>query len=323
MNTTMPYARIPYVDKPLSRIVYGTPGPMTENKDCFELLDAVFAAGINVFDSAASYGEAEASLGRWIQARKLRDQVVILTKGANPNDYRNRVTEHDILSDIEDSFAKLQTDYIDIYILHRDDPSVPVGPIVELLNKLHREGRIGAFGGSNWTLERVKAANAYAQEHGLVPFNVCSPAYSLAECIGDPWGGSVTISGDKNKDYRDWLQAQNMPIFTYSSLARGFLSGKLKSTDTDLERAKQILFWGTIEDYAYPVNYKRLARAEQLAAKKNMDVSQIAYAWLLQQPLNIFGITTPSSPAHLQKTIEALSVELTEEERQWLNFEQE
>ena len=81
-----------------------------------------------------------------------------------------------------------------------------VGPIVELLNKLHQKGKIGAFGGSNWTLKRILEANQYAEEHHLIPFTVCSPSFSLAECIGDPWGGSVTISGEKNRDFRTWLK---------------------------------------------------------------------------------------------------------------------
>lgn len=319
MSGKMKYQNIPYVDKPLSRVVYGTAtAPMQANQDVFELLDAVFQAGINVFDTAALYQDAEASLGRWVKSRQLRDKVIILTKGANPNRYRNRLTVYDIMSDIEDSFAKLQTDYIDIYILHRDNPAVPVGPIVELLNKLHQEGRIGAFGGSNWTLERTKEANAYAAEHGLVPFTVCSPSYSLAECIGDPWGGSVTISGDKNREFRAWLQEQNMPIFTYSSLGRGFFSGRLTSGDAD--RAEELIGPGAGE-YAFPINFEKLKRAEKMAADKNVSVSQIAFAWLTHQPLNIFAVTSPGSPKHIQETIDSLQLELTEQEMKWLNKE--
>ena len=318
MKKNMLYKNIQYVNKPLSAIVFGTIKPMSLNEDVFDLLDAVYEAGINVFDTGASYGEAEASLGRWIKARHLRDDVVILTKGANPSQYRNRLTEFDIMHDMEDSFAKLMTDYIDLYILHRDDPAVPVGPIVELLNKLHREGRIGAFGGSNWSLERTKAANQYAFDHNLIPFTVCSPSYSLAECIGDPWGGSVTISGDQNRDFRDWLRANNFPVFAYSSLARGFLSGKLKSTESD--QAKAIIGFAA-DEYGFPVNYEKLRRAEQLAAKYGVTVSQIAYSWVTHQDLNIFAITAPSSVEHLRKTVDALSLQLTGEEMRWLNIE--
>lgn len=316
----MKYGRIPYVNKPLSRIVFGTYiKPMIEDKDVFELLDEIYyEAGVNVFDSAACYGEAEASLGRWVKARDLREKIVILTKGANTSKYRHRLTEHDIMTDIEDSFAKLQTDFIDIYILHRDNPDVPVGPIVELLNKLHLQGRIGAFGGSNWTLERTKDANSYANEHGLIPFSVCSPSFSLAECIGDPWGGSVTISGPKHKDYRDYLKTLNIPVFSYSSLARGFLSGKLKSSDE--KKAKDIIGYAA-DEYGYPVNYEKLERAEEMAAEKNASVSEIALSWLMHQELNIYAITSPSSTEHIRSTTRALDIPLTETELKWLNLE--
>ncbi len=316
----MKYGRIPYVNKPLSRIVFGTYiKPMIEDKDVFELLDEIYyEAGVNVFDSAACYGEAEASLGRWVKARDLREKIVILTKGANTSKYRHRLTEHDIMTDIEDSFAKLQTDFIDIYILHRDNPDVPVGPIVELLNKLHLQGRIGAFGGSNWILERTKDANSYANEHGLIPFSVCSPSFSLAECIGDPWGGSVTISGPKHKDYRDYLKTLNIPVFSYSSLARGFLSGKLKSSDE--KKAKDIIGYAA-DEYGYPVNYEKLERAEEMAAEKNASVSEIALSWLMHQELNIYAITSPSSTEHIRSTTRALDIPLTETELKWLNLE--
>jgi len=320
MQSKMIYTRIPYVNKDLSKVVFGTVDAMTRNKDCFELLDAVYAAGINTFDTAAAYGDAEASLGRWIKARNLRDDIVILTKGANPSNFRKRLTEYDILSDISDSFAKLQTNYVDLYILHRDDPSVPVGPIVELLNKLHHQGKIGAFGGSNWTLKRTQAANEYAAVHGLVPFSVCSPSYSLADCIGDPWGGSVTISGEKNSPFRDWLKKEKMPVFAYSSLSRGFMSGKIKSNQA--ERAKEILGFAA-DEYAYPINFEKLKRAEKLAEEKQASVSQIAYSWLMHQDLNVFGITATESVKHIQSTIDALQLPLSNKEILWLNKERD
>jgi aryl-alcohol dehydrogenase-like predicted oxidoreductase len=317
----MKYSEIKYVEKPLSRIVFGTDrAKMMANEDEFELLDAVYEAGITVFDTAACYGESEASLGRWIKARGLRDKVVLLTKGANPDNNRNRLTQQDIMSDIETSFARLQTDYIDIYVLHRDDPSVPVGPIVELLNALHNDGRIGAFGGSNWTLGRTLEANAYAEKNGLIPFSVCSPSFGLAECIGDPWGGSVTISGPANKDFRAYLKKSWMPVFSYSSLGRGFFSGRLKSTDAG--RAKEIIGFGA-DEYGFPVNFEKLRRAEIMAKEKNATVSQLAFAWLMQQDLNIFGVTKPGSARHIAETIAALYIPLTEEEKKWLNNREE
>ena len=319
MKDKMQYGSIPYVDKPVSRIVYGTDRPkMMNDEDEFELLDMVFEHGVTTFDTAAAYGEAEASLGRWISKRGIRDKVVILTKGVNPSDYRQRLTDFDLKYDIENSFARLQTDYIDIYILHRDDPAKPVGPIVELLNEYHDKGRIGAFGGSNWTRERTEEANAYAAAHGLIPLTVCSPSFGLAECIGDPWGGSVTLSGPDKKEWREELRRTQMPVFSYSSLGRGFFSGKLKSNQADI--AHEIISFAA-DEYGYPVNYEKLRRAEIMAREKSLTVSQIAYAWLMQQGLNVYGITKPGSQKHLEETIMALDIKFTEEELIYLNNE--
>jgi aryl-alcohol dehydrogenase-like predicted oxidoreductase len=315
----MEYRNIPNIEKPLSRIVMGTLNPMTHNEDCFEMLDAVYETGINVFDTAAAYGDAEASLGRWIRSRGLRDKVVILTKGANSTAFRSRCHPFDILSDIHSSFAKLGTDYIDVYILHRDDSAVPVEDIIVTLDRLHKEGRIGIYGGSNWSMMRTMAANEYAVAHGLMPFMVCSPSYSLVECIGDPFGGSVTISGEANRSFRQWLRAQNMAVFAYSSLGRGFLSGKIKSWE--FSRVKEVLGDWTAGEYAYPVNFDRLKRAEHLAEEKGVAVSQIAYAWLMAQDLNVFGLTAPGTKEHLRQIVEALNIRLSDQELKWLNLE--
>lgn len=124
--------KIANVNKPVSRLVFGTAVKlMMQGGDAGQLLDQVLAAGINAFDTAAAYGDSETSLGNWITSRNIRDKVVIITKGANTTRWRRRLTTHDIMSDFLTSLAKLQTDYVDIYFLHRDDPTVPVGPIVD------------------------------------------------------------------------------------------------------------------------------------------------------------------------------------------------
>ena len=109
--------------------------------------DAALAGG-TVHDPTvghAGLGKAERMLGRWINERGVREQVVIITKGAHYNEDRKRVTPFDITSDLHDSLARLKTDYIDLYILHRDDPDVPVGPIVEILNQHQQAGLISAL----------------------------------------------------------------------------------------------------------------------------------------------------------------------------------
>jgi aryl-alcohol dehydrogenase-like predicted oxidoreductase len=149
------YGRVPGVEKPVARIVQGTVmiGYEEEGDEerSFALLDEVFAHGGTTFDTAHQYGggDCERTLGRWVRDRGLREEVVVIGKGAHHNEDRKRVTPFDITADLYDSLARLRFDYIDLYLLHRDDPSVPVGPIVEILNEHKAEGRIHAFGGSN------------------------------------------------------------------------------------------------------------------------------------------------------------------------------
>ncbi|NMA94721.1 MAG: aldo/keto reductase [Clostridiales bacterium] len=204
----MQYGKVKGVEKDVSRIVLGTDYMNTKELNrCFSMLDTAFQMGCNTFDTAHIYagGDGERVIGRWMQERGNREKIVILTKGAHHNADRRRVTPFDITSDLHDSLARLKTDYIDIYVLHRDDPSVPVGPIVEVLNEHVKAGKIRAFGGSNWHHSRIEEANEYAKAHGLTPFVASSPHYSLAEQVESPWGeGCITISGPREKDARQW-----------------------------------------------------------------------------------------------------------------------
>ena len=161
----MHYSTIPGVAKPVARLILGTMIISAQELErSFALLDAVFEMGGNTLDTAHIYagGNSERGIGQWMRSRSNREQVVIISKGCHHNADRKRVTPFDLATDLHDSLARLQTDYIDVYLLHRDDPSLPVGPIVEAFNEHWRAGRIRAFGGSNWTHERIQAANDYA-----------------------------------------------------------------------------------------------------------------------------------------------------------------
>lgn len=314
----MQYRKIAGEIPPMSRIICGTDiRPMREGKDVFALLDCALENGVNAFDTAAAYGGSESSLGRWIAERKIRKKIILITKGANPGaDGLPRMTPKEIRRDLEQSLERLQTDYIDIYLLHRDDPRTPVGEVAELLTGYLRRGVIRMAGSSNWSFGRVRGLNAFAAEHGLEPFRAVSPSFSLADCVGDPWGGSVTLSGPENEAERSWLEQTGMPVLAYSGLARGFLSGKVKSSDRD--RLAGLIGPGAVE-YGAPVNFERLRRAEKLAEEKHAAVPQIALAWLLSRKLNVFPICAASSEEHLRSNLASLDLSLTPEEAAWLH----
>jgi len=141
----MLYGQVPGLNKPVSRLIQGTTVLTSEDvAGSYRLLDGLFEMGCTTFDSAHIYGggDCERILGGWMAERGIRDRVVVVTKGAHFNADRNRVTPFDITSDLHDSLARLQTDYIDLYLLHRDDLAVDVAPIVEVLNELCAAGKL-------------------------------------------------------------------------------------------------------------------------------------------------------------------------------------
>jgi aryl-alcohol dehydrogenase-like predicted oxidoreductase len=285
----------------------------------FALLDAVFEQGCTAFDTAHGYGagDCERVLGLWLRDRGVRDQVAIVGKGAHPYDGRSRVTPADITSDLHESLERLQVDAIDLYLLHRDDPSVPVEPLIETLNEHLRAGKIRAFGGSNWSHERIQAANDYATARGLVPFVASSPNLSLAEQIRAPWEGCLSISGPRGQAARDWYAAHNMPVFAWSSLAGGFFSGRFRRDNlTAFESGIDKL---CVDSYGSEANFARLDRAQELAVKKGATVPQIALAYVLGQPLEIFALVGCKSGAEYRENAAACAIHLTPKELAWLD----
>ena len=310
---------LPGLDKPLPRLVQGT--VMVTSSDeagSHRLLDEVFALGGTAFDTAHVYGNGdnERTFGRWVRSRGIRDEVVVVAKGAHHNEDRKRVTPFDITADLHDSLARFGFDYVDLYVLHRDDPAVPVGPIVEVLNEHRNAGLIRAFGGSNWSHARVAEANRYAAEHGLTPFAVSSPNFSLAEQVQAPWEGCVSIGGPSGEEARAWYAEQHIPLLTWSSLAGGFFSGRFRRDN--LETFTSYLDRLCVTSYAYEENFGRLDRAEQMAADKGVSLPQLALAYVLSQPLDIYALVGCSSGAEFAANIQALELKLSEEERGWL-----
>ena len=315
----MQYGNVPGVTKPLARLVQGTVMISTSKLDeSFALLDGILELGGTTFDTAHGYGngDVERTMGRWMKARGNRDQVVILGKGAHHNQDRQRVTPYDITADLHDSLARMQTDYIDLYVLHRDDSSQPVGPIIETLNEHKAAGKIHAFGGSNWSTARLQEANEYAQAHGLTPFVVSSPNFSLAVQRKAPWPNCVSISGPEAASERAWYAEHNTPLFTWSSLAGGFFSGRfnrdnLDSFDTYLDKL-------CVECYCTESNFQRLDRVRELADERGLTIPQVATAYVMSYPLNIFPLVGCNTAQEFKANLEASEMRLTPAEIAWL-----
>ena len=320
----MRYGDLPFAPVRPSRLVFGTiPLNEKELEAGFELLDAAFEAGYNAFDTAALYGggTCERVLGRWMEARGNRDRVFVIGKGAHHNADRRRVTPFDITADLFDSLARQRHGHIDLHLLHRDDPDCDVGPIVEVLNEHLDDGRIRAFGGSNWTARRIAEANEYAGKHGLVPFAASSPNLSLAVQAQPPWAGCLSLSGPDGAADRDWYRRQGMPLFTWSSLAGGFFSGRL--TRETGRRWVPSSAAGSPTATSPRDNFERLDRAGELAAEKGVSVPQIALSWVLHQDLDIYALVSPRNARECRENADVFDIELTGAELEWLGLRRE
>jgi len=319
----MRYEMIQGIEKTVSKMFYGTAvGPMMEGANCDRLLDGVFELGINAFDTARVYGLAEKSLGSWMERRGNREKVMVLSKGGHPktSDMSSRMTEREIRKDLGTSLEYMKTDYIDLYMLHRDDTNVAVGEIMEILNAFVKEGKVRAIGASNWSIRRIQEANAYAKEKGLQPFVCASPYFGLATEADDPWGGNTTsIAGKENEADRMWFEKSRMPVIAYSGLAHGLLSGKI--TDENWDRMEEILDRFAVKGYRSEENRERLRRLEMMAEMKGETIPCLALAWLLHTKVNAFPVVTTIKAERMRENVGALEITLTAEECAWLNLE--
>ncbi len=306
-GNSMKYGSLAGVEKKISRTVMGVDN-QPNIAHAAVMFDDFIERGGNTFDTAHVYGggRTERLLGQWMKTRGIREDVVVIGKGAH-TPWCNPV---DLTKQLYESLDRLGTDYLDVYFMHRDNLEVPVGEFVDVLNEHKRAGRIRAFGGSNWCMERVEAANEYARDKGLTGFSAISNNFSLARMICPVWDGCISAS---DAAYRKWLKEKGIALFAWSSQARGFFTERAhpeKLDDTELVKC-----WYS-ED-----NFRRQARARELAAKKGVDPINIALAYVLCQDFATFALVGPRVLSETRVSLRALEVELTPAEVKWLNLE--
>jgi predicted dehydrogenase/aryl-alcohol dehydrogenase-like predicted oxidoreductase len=303
-------AQLPGVDLPVSRLIIGC-----DNKDGIAegavVWDAWLEAGGNAFDTAFVYGGGrhETVLGQWIASRGVAKDIVVIAKGA----HSPYCLPGAIGPQLDQSLARLGLDRVPVYIMHRDNPEVPVGEFVEALNDLRKAGKIGVFGGSNWSPARVLEANAYAAARGLQGMTILNNNLSLATMIKPVWAGCVTSN---TPETLAMLRQGGVAHVSWSSQARGyFLPEELRNRLPE-DTAPETCFGG-------PENAERRQRAEALAARLGVSAHNIATAWVLSQAFPSFALIGPRTVGEIVSTLPGLGLELSPEQVAWLNLERD
>jgi aryl-alcohol dehydrogenase-like predicted oxidoreductase len=309
----MRYISIPGLDKPVAQLVLGSM-MLSEKKmeDAASLLDGYRAIGGNTIDTAHVYGPSGmGAIGLWMQARKNRASLAIIGKGAHPNHNGPRMNRQAIEQDLIESLDLMRTDYVDIYMLHRDDTDTPVGIIMEALQEQLDAKRCHALGVSNWTTARIDEANEFAASHGLTCFTCNSPNLSLAKPNEPRWHNAVSA----DEAYTAWHERTQMPLLSWSSQAGGFFTGRFTPDKREDSEAVRV--------YYSPSNWERYRRAKLLAEQRDCDANQIALAFVLHQRFPTCALIGPSNVSELSSSVKALDVPLMPEEIRWLDLETE
>jgi predicted dehydrogenase/aryl-alcohol dehydrogenase-like predicted oxidoreductase len=301
----IPKRSIPGLAKPASAVALGFEAFKSFASGAI-LLDAFWEKGGNIFDTAFVYGSGytETLFGQWQKRSGVREDAVLIGKGAHsPLVYPDVIGKQ-----LTQSLDRLQTDYIDVYFMHRDNPDVPVGEFVDAMDAEVRAGRIrGPFGGSNWSKERMDEAIAYAKRTGKTAPAALSNNFALAEMLDPIWDGCVTAS---TPDFKQWLIERQVTNFSWSSQGRGFFTDRAGRDKTDNDEL--VRCWYNDQNFA------RRDRAIELAGKLNKNPIHIALAYVLAQPFPSIPLIGPRTLGELDDSLLAFDITLTLEQVSWL-----
>jgi aryl-alcohol dehydrogenase-like predicted oxidoreductase len=279
-------------------------GWTSDRDESFAVLDAFVAAGGRSIDTADVYsawvpgnsgGESETIIGEWLAKRGHRDDVVIGTKVFGLST-RPGLSAANIRAAVDDSLARLKTDYIDLYYAHRDDDGIPQSEYVAAFDELVKAGKVREVGASNFSVERLTSAITLAKDAGLAPFSVVQDKYNLID--------------REIESVFPTLLAGGIVELPYSALASGFLSGKYRpGVPVDSARAGSVAAYLT--DSA---NVALLGTLDEIAAAHRVSVTAVALAWLRQQSAVGAPIASARTVEQLEALVQSFDLELTPEE---------
>jgi aryl-alcohol dehydrogenase-like predicted oxidoreductase len=270
----------------------------------FNLLDAFVDEGFNFIDTADMYsnwapgnqgGESETIIGKWLKRSGKRPQVIVATKlGSEMGPGRKGLSKAYIRQAAEDSLRRLQTDYIDLYQAHTDDPDTPFEETFEGFAELIKEGKVLAIGASNYSAEQLDEALKTSKHGGYPQYESLQPEYNLYD-----------REGFETKLQPLCRQAR-LGVIPYFSLASGFLTGKYRSEKDLSGRARA----GMVNKYLTARGFRILDALDEVAKQYDSTPAKVALAWLLAQPTITAPIASATSVEQLHDLLDATRLEL-------------
>jgi aryl-alcohol dehydrogenase-like predicted oxidoreductase len=316
----MEYGRLGSTGLKISRLVLGCGnfggvgsapqffGMGDDERQACALMDRAFEAGINVFDTANAYGggRSETFIGRWLQAKgsAARQRLVLSSKvfnpvGPGPND--RGLSRRHILQQIDASLARLQTDRIDLYLIHEPDPETPLDETLRALDDLVRAGKVLYVGASNIEAWRLARGLWISDLRRLVRFDWVQNSYSL-------------LDRSAEREMFPLCAECGVGFTAFSPLAGGWLSGKYRAAGRYPEGSRMTLRPEPYRHLESEHVFRGLSALEREAGSRGVDMTALAIAWVLHHPRVDAAIVGPRTPAHLDAALAALSIRLSEDQ---------
>lgn len=283
-----------------------------DEKQSFDILDQFTQEGFNFIDTADTYswwvngkgGQSEEIIGKWMKSRGNRNELVIATKvGSETKEHGYDISRKHILKSVDESLQRLQTDHIDLYYTHFDDHTTPVEETLSAYDEIIKAGKVRYIGASNLSPERLKESFEVSKEHNLPKYAALQPHYNLVE------------REKFESQYASLVQEFDLSVFTYWSLASGFLTGKYRNED-DLSKSQR---GEGARKYLNPKGLGVLKALDQISSAHNSDPAAVALAWLLANPLVTAPIVSATSASQLKTLFAAPQLKLSHEDIELLN----
>jgi aryl-alcohol dehydrogenase-like predicted oxidoreductase len=266
-----------------------------DEKGTFDMLDAFTDAGFNFIDTADTYsrwvpgnrgGESEALIGKWMRQRGNRSRVVIATKvGGDTGQGKKDLSPKYIRAAVERSLRRLQTDYIDLYQSHYDDPDTPAGETLAAFAALVKEGKVRLIGASNFSPDRLQESLRVSENEGYPVYQTLQPLYNLYD--REPF----------EKELQPLCLQYGIDVIPYYSLASGFLSGKYR---IDLDVSQSPRGEGIRRKYMNERGFRILKALDEVAGRCHASAAAVAIAWLLSRKTVLAPIASATSRSQLQ-----------------------